>query len=87
MARVVIIGAGIAGLSSALLLARAGHDVVVCERDPAEPPADAESAWSAWPRPGTPQARLGHSFLPGFRRLLASRLPRSSRTYWLPVRP
>jgi hypothetical protein len=31
--------------------------------------------WSDWKRPGTPQARLGHTFLPGFRVLLADRAP------------
>jgi len=74
MMRIAIAGGGIGGLTSALLLARAGHDVVVCERDEAPTPAGAEEAWAAWPRPGTPQARLGHAFLPGFRRLLNERL-------------
>ncbi len=75
MPTVAIAGGGIGGLSAALLLARAGHRVIVCERDPAEPPAEPDAMWSQWPRPGTPQARLGHTFLPGFRQLLAQRLP------------
>jgi phytoene dehydrogenase-like protein len=33
MARVVVIGAGLAGLASAVRLAKLGHDVTVCERD------------------------------------------------------
>src|SRR6478735_8678768 len=57
MARIVVVGGGIGGLSAALLLGRAGHRVTV------------------WPRPGTPQARLGHSFLAGFQRGLRQRLP------------
>ena len=32
MARVVVVGAGFAGLAAAARLVRAGHDVVVCER-------------------------------------------------------
>jgi 2-polyprenyl-6-methoxyphenol hydroxylase-like FAD-dependent oxidoreductase len=74
MSRVVIVGAGIGGLTSAILLARAGHEVGVYERDPAPTPADPEAAWTGWHRPGTPQARLGHLFLPGFHRLMRHRL-------------
>jgi 2-polyprenyl-6-methoxyphenol hydroxylase-like FAD-dependent oxidoreductase len=72
---VVIVGAGIGGLATALLLGREGRDVVVCERDPAPVPASTEQMWSGWKRPGIPQAPLGHTFLPGFRRLLTERAP------------
>jgi 2-polyprenyl-6-methoxyphenol hydroxylase-like FAD-dependent oxidoreductase len=75
VAEIVIVGAGIGGLSAALLLSRDGHRVVVCERDPAPVPDTNEEVWSDWPRPGIPQSRLGHAFLPGFRLLLAERLP------------
>ena len=75
MAEIVIVGAGIGGLSAALLLGRDGHHVIVCERDPAPVPDGNDAVWSDWPRPGTPQSRLGHAFLPGFRSLLAARLP------------
>jgi hypothetical protein len=49
--------------------------VIVCERDAAAVPSDPDSMWSSWPRPGTPHARLGHTFLAGARRMLAERLP------------
>jgi 2-polyprenyl-6-methoxyphenol hydroxylase-like FAD-dependent oxidoreductase len=75
MGRFVIVGAGIGGLVTALMLGRAGHEVVVCERDASPVPADADEMWSSWARPGTPQARLGHTFLAGFRRMLEERLP------------
>jgi 2-polyprenyl-6-methoxyphenol hydroxylase-like FAD-dependent oxidoreductase len=63
------------GLCSALLLGRAGHEVTVCERDPAQVPEGVEETWSEWPRPGIPQARLGHAFFAGFRRQMRERLP------------
>jgi 2-polyprenyl-6-methoxyphenol hydroxylase-like FAD-dependent oxidoreductase len=75
MVRVVVVGGGIGGLCTALLLGRDGHEVTVCECDPAPVPASADEAWSRWPRPGTPQARLGHSFLAGFRSQMRERLP------------
>jgi 2-polyprenyl-6-methoxyphenol hydroxylase-like FAD-dependent oxidoreductase len=75
MGRMVIVGGGIGGLCTALLLGREGHNVTVCERDPAPVPASPDEAWSGWPRPGTPQARLGHSFLAGFRSEMRERLP------------
>ncbi len=38
MAEILVLGAGLGGLSTAMLLARDGHQVTVLERDPAEPP-------------------------------------------------
>ena len=38
MAQILVLGAGLGGLSTAMLLARDGHEVTVLERDPAEPP-------------------------------------------------
>lgn len=82
MAAVVIVGAGIGGLATALLLGREGRQVIVCERDAAPVPGSTEDMWSAWPRPGTPQARLGHTFLPGFRVLLQERAPDVLQRVW-----
>jgi 2-polyprenyl-6-methoxyphenol hydroxylase-like FAD-dependent oxidoreductase len=59
--RVAVIGGSVCGLTTALTLARAGHDVTVYERDPAPPPDRADVL--GWDRPGTPQLRHSHAFL------------------------
>ena len=74
MSKIVIIGGGIGGLASALLLARDGHQVTVLERDPAPPPAPA-AAWNEWERRGVNQFRLPHGFMPRFTRVLEAELP------------
>jgi 2-polyprenyl-6-methoxyphenol hydroxylase-like FAD-dependent oxidoreductase len=73
--RVVIAGAGIAGLAGALALARDGHAVTVVERDATPMPATADEAFSAWQRRGAPQVRHSHAFLARLRNLLSDRAP------------
>jgi 2-polyprenyl-6-methoxyphenol hydroxylase-like FAD-dependent oxidoreductase len=75
MARIVVIGGGVGGLVSGMLLARDGHDVSVLERDAAAPPASADEAWKGWDRRGVNQFRMIHLFLPRFRQLLEQELP------------
>ena len=60
MATILVLGAALGGLQTALLLAADGHDVTVLERNADPASADAESAWSRWRRPGIPQLRLTH---------------------------
>jgi 2-polyprenyl-6-methoxyphenol hydroxylase-like FAD-dependent oxidoreductase len=71
---VIVIGGGLVGLSSAMLLACDGHHVTVLERDPAPPP-EPGAAWASWERRGVNQFRLPHAFLPRFRELLDAELP------------
>jgi len=59
-----------------MLLADDGHDVIVLERDAAEPIASIDGAWDDWERRGVNQFRLPHLFLSGYRRLIESELPR-----------
>lgn len=75
MASVVVMGAGVVGLTTAMLLGNDGHDVVVVERDPSEPNGDPDALWAGWERRGVNQFRLLHYFQPGFRDRLARELP------------
>jgi 2-polyprenyl-6-methoxyphenol hydroxylase-like FAD-dependent oxidoreductase len=72
---VLVVGAGVGGLTTAALLAGDGHDVTVVERDPSPPPASAEEAWAAWDRKGVNQFRMLHWFQPRFREVLERELP------------
>jgi 2-polyprenyl-6-methoxyphenol hydroxylase-like FAD-dependent oxidoreductase len=75
MATVVVAGGGLIGLSTAMLLAKDGHDVTVLERDPSPPPATPTDAWEQWERKGVNQFRLLHMFLPRFRQIASVELP------------
>src|SRR3954454_2064938 len=74
MARVVVVGGGVVGLSGAMLLARDGHEVTVLERDPAPPcaPGDASRMWD---RRGVTQFRQGHFLNSRFCRLVNAEWP------------
>jgi 2-polyprenyl-6-methoxyphenol hydroxylase-like FAD-dependent oxidoreductase len=72
--RVAIVGAGVAGLGSALALAHDGHDVVLLERDATPLPETPDEAFE-WKRRGAPQVRHSHAFLARMRNLLRDRLP------------
>ena len=72
--RVAVIGGGVAGLGSALALARQGHDVSVFERDDTPMPSSADEAFE-WDRRGAPQVRHSHAFLARLRNMLAASYP------------
>src|SRR6476646_9700844 len=74
MADVVVCGAGACGLLTATLLAKAGHEVTVLERDAAAPPAMSE-AWEMLPRRGVNQFRLPHFVIPAFREMADREVP------------
>jgi 2-polyprenyl-6-methoxyphenol hydroxylase-like FAD-dependent oxidoreductase len=63
MTRLIVIGAGPAGLGTALFAARRGHSVVLVERDAEGPPADVDACFATWRRRGVGQFRQGHQFL------------------------
>ena len=74
MAKVLILGAGMNGLTTALLLAADGHEVTVVERDPAVPSAPAR-AWEDWERRGVGQFRQLHYLAPRWRKIVEAELP------------
>jgi 2-polyprenyl-6-methoxyphenol hydroxylase-like FAD-dependent oxidoreductase len=80
MARILVLGGGLGGLCTAMLLAHDGHAVTVLERDPAEPPPpqDAEAAWNRWQRRGVNQFRLPHFMLPRWWEQVRAELPEAA---------
>jgi 2-polyprenyl-6-methoxyphenol hydroxylase-like FAD-dependent oxidoreductase len=73
-ADVLVIGAGVAGLTVALRLARVGVPVDVLEQDRSPAPAGRRSA-GTWRRAGVPQANHAHVFSPSCHRILTEQLP------------
>jgi len=74
MARIAVLGAGIGGLGVALAAGRAGHEVLLIERDNTPLPATPAEAFD-WDRQGAPQVRHSHAFLARLRNLLRDRYP------------
>jgi 2-polyprenyl-6-methoxyphenol hydroxylase-like FAD-dependent oxidoreductase len=73
--RIIVVGGSAAGQFTALLLARAGHEVLLLDRDPVEPAADIEAAAAGAFRPAVPQFVQPHVVLPRCRLLLRQALP------------
>ncbi len=75
MAEILVLGAGLTGLTTAMLLARDGHDVTVLERDAADPPPGAEASWTGWDRAGVAQFHQLHLMQPRWREVMETELP------------
>lgn len=80
--RILVLGAGICGLGTSLLLARDGHEVTILERDPAPLPDSPLDAWDSWSRKGVAQFRQPHNLMPGLRLLLEKELPEVDAAAW-----
>ncbi|MGH4015719.1 MAG: NAD(P)/FAD-dependent oxidoreductase [Pseudonocardiaceae bacterium] len=72
--RVLVLGGGLAGLATALFLARRGQQVDLLERDRSAVPTGVRAA-AGWHRSTVPQSAHSHAFLARFRQLLAAEAP------------
>ena len=72
---ITIVGGGAAGLFASLLLARAGHKVLVLEQDRLEPAPDVDSAAKSALRSTAPQIVQPHIVMARCRELLLEHLP------------
>jgi 2-polyprenyl-6-methoxyphenol hydroxylase-like FAD-dependent oxidoreductase len=75
MSSIVVLGGGVIGLCTALMLRRDGHDVTVLERDRDPLPGSTEDAWHTWERRGVAQFRQPHYLQPAGRLVLEAQLP------------
>ena len=73
--RVLVIGAGMAGLWTALALAPTGREITILERDPPPPQEGAEAAFEHWARRGVGHLRHSHAFLARLRNLIRDEHP------------
>jgi 2-polyprenyl-6-methoxyphenol hydroxylase-like FAD-dependent oxidoreductase len=75
MSRIIMLGGGVCGLASGIMLARDGHQVTILERDEAPVPECVEDAWERWSRHGVTQFRQPHYLQPGGRAVLDQEIP------------
>ncbi|MBY9068075.1 FAD-binding protein [Hyphomonas sp. WL0036] len=74
--KVIVIGAGIGGLCTAMMLAPSGREVVVLERDGPVETADPDELFKTWKRVGVGHLRQSHAFLARLRTIMKAEHPR-----------
>ncbi len=73
--KIIAVGGSVTGLAAAAALSDRGHEVLVLERETAEPPSTLEEAANGWPRPTVPQAAHSHAFGSRGTNILRTQLP------------
>ncbi|HEY3889008.1 MAG TPA: FAD-dependent oxidoreductase [Caulobacteraceae bacterium] len=71
----LVLGAGMAGLFTALAFAPGTREIVILERDPPLPEGGVEAAFAEWRRRGVGQLRHSHGFLARMRNVIKHRHP------------
>ncbi len=79
---IAVVGAGMAGLCTALALARQGNRVTVFERDVPPPDGGANEAFFGWKRRGAAQFRHPHAFLGLMCSILEENYPDLVESFW-----
>ena len=72
---ILILGAGMAGLCSALALSGKGHTITLIEKDPPPPEGGADAAFADWKHAGVGHLRHSHAFLARLRTLIKASHP------------
>jgi 2-polyprenyl-6-methoxyphenol hydroxylase-like FAD-dependent oxidoreductase len=73
--RILVIGAGVAGLCTALALSPQGREVVLLEKDAAPPQESPDQAFFDWNRRGVGHLRHSHAFLARLRNIIKDHHP------------
>ena len=73
--RIIVLGAGVCGLATGMLLRRDGHEVTILERDRESVPNSPQEAWEQWTRAGVAQFRQPHYLQSRGRIVLEEELP------------
>ena len=73
---VLVVGAGIGGLCTALSLAPTGRQITILERDQAPPSDDPDVTFLDWHRQGAGHVRQSHAFLARLRTIIKKSHPR-----------